>query len=201
MNYKEIEGDIITEALSGNYDVVAHGCNCQCVMSAGLAPQMVRAFGTDKFFLENLKYKGNINKLGQIDFETFKIAEEQIQPRDYIGQITDLHVVNCYTQFNYGKNYKDGDSVPADYEAIVLCMRKINKIFTGKHILLPLIGCGLAGAIWDWTKELGKIPLLEYNKFKKGIKKDVKTIIQEELKDCQVTVVYYNKNMNFLETY
>ena len=54
MKYQEIKGDIIKEALSGKYDVVGHGCNCFCVMGAGLAPQMAEAFGCDKFQMELL---------------------------------------------------------------------------------------------------------------------------------------------------
>lgn len=53
-------------------------------------------------------------------------------------------------------------------------MRKINHIFKGQHVGLPQIGCGLAGG--DWNR--------------------VKTIIQNELKDCFVTVVIYNKNVS-----
>jgi O-acetyl-ADP-ribose deacetylase (regulator of RNase III) len=50
-------------------------------------------------------------------------------------------------------------------------MRKINSIFSGKHIGLPQIGAGLAGG--DWNK--------------------IKKIIQDELKDCKVTIVIYKK--------
>jgi O-acetyl-ADP-ribose deacetylase (regulator of RNase III) len=50
-------------------------------------------------------------------------------------------------------------------------MKKINYKFKGKHIGLPLIGCGLAG---------GDVTI-------------VKKIIQEELKDCTVTIVNYKK--------
>ena len=51
---KYINGDIIKLALTGEYDVVAHGCNCFCRQKSGLAPQMVKAFKTDKFPLESL---------------------------------------------------------------------------------------------------------------------------------------------------
>ena len=32
MIYQEIEGDFIQLALQGKFDVIAHGCNCQCTM-------------------------------------------------------------------------------------------------------------------------------------------------------------------------
>ena len=57
----------------------------------------------------------------------------------------ELVVVNSYTQYNYGKNHTDGVSKPLDYEALTMCMRKINHTFKGKRIGLPQIGAGLAG--------------------------------------------------------
>ena len=88
------------------------------------------------------------------------------------GEEPYLIVVNSYTQYKYGSNHIDGVKKPIDYEALTLCMRKINHIFAGKHIGLPgLIGCGLAG----------------------GKEEIVKEIIKKELKDCDVTIVYLNK--------
>lgn len=158
--YKEIQGDLIQLALSGEFDVITHGCNCQCNMGAGIAPQMAKAFECDRFDLENEKLKGAIQKLGNIDFKYVAIDANKT-----------IAVVNSYTQFNYGKNHIDGTYKPLDYEALILCMRKINYVFKGKHIGLPKIGAGLAGG--DWNK--------------------IKQIIQTELKDCNVTVVIYNK--------
>ena len=80
-----------------------------------------------------------------------------------------MYIVNSYTQYLYGKNHADGVSKPLDYDALTLCMRKINHVFKGKHIGLPTIGAGLAGG--DWNR--------------------IKSIIQTELKDCDVTVVIY----------
>ena len=169
MEYKEIDGDIIQLALEGRFEVIGHGVNCFCIMKAGIAPQMAKVFGCDKYTLEVEQYKGDINKLGQIQWQGFSL-------KDNIATATsrfkaDLFVVNCYTQFMYGINHTDGISKPLDYEALTLCMRKINHIFKGKHIGLPKIGCGLAGGDWNGVKE----------------------IIKNELKDCKITIVNYKK--------
>ena len=68
--YREVEGDLIKLSREGAFDVIAHGCNCFCTQSSGLAPQMVAAFGTDvtNFELEGKHFKRNINKLGQIEY-------------------------------------------------------------------------------------------------------------------------------------
>jgi O-acetyl-ADP-ribose deacetylase (regulator of RNase III) len=180
MQYKEIKGDLISLALQGEFDVIAHGCNCFCKQASGLAPQMVRAFNTDTFILESPSKKGDIKKLGNIDFRLFFKEKDEYggkwvlfpDEEEFITGDT-LSVINAYTQYNYGKNHSDGDSNPLDYEALTLCMRKINHTFTGKHIGLPQIGSGLAGG--DWNR--------------------IKNIIQEELKECKVTVVIYDKNV------
>ena len=197
MIYQEIEGDLIELALAGSFDVIAHGCNCFCTMKAGIAPQIAEVFGCDRFNKESLQYKGDINKLGTIDFEYFaKLADYEyhsVHEIDHEFKENHLVVVNCYIQFMYGKNHTDGVSKPLDYEALTLCLRKINHIFKGKHIGMPRIGCGLAGGVWDLdayslkeSESLRIATQLRSNGFK-----DVKTIIQEELKDCKVTIVKF----------
>lgn len=151
--YNEINGDLIALALGGKFDVIAHGCNCFCLQGTGIAKQMNEHFITNNswhFSLEHrTSHKGNINKLGQIQF----------------NRVNKVIVVNAYTQYQPGANI--------DYEALTLCMRKMNHEFKGKHIGLPQIGCGIAGGNWNTVRE----------------------IIKKELKDCKVTVVIYNKKL------
>lgn len=170
-NYKEIEGNLITLAQEGFFDVITHGCNCHCTMGAGIAPQMAKAFGCDKFPLEDKKYKGDINKLGQIDWKMLKAVETETKTMwmdlnwvddDEVSPKT-LSVVNSYTQYDF-----HGPKL-LDYEALTLCLRKMNKVFKGFHVGLPQIGAGLAKGDWNTIKQ----------------------IIQTELKDCDVTVVIY----------
>ena len=153
--YKEIDGDLIALARKGEFDVITHGCNCMSNMGAGLAPHMARAFGCDRFKLEFVGLRGDINKLGQIDYKECAISPEK-----------SITVVNSYTQY-----IPSAVAKPLDYEALTLCMRKINHRFKGKRIGLPKIGSGLAGGDWDRIKQ----------------------IIQEELTDCDVTVVMFKK--------
>ena len=176
--YEKVKGCLISMALSGEFDVIVHGVNCFCTQKSGLAPQMVNAFRTDTFKLEHSKYKGDIRKLGNIDYKLFyqekeKFGGKWVQYPDEDNFMTgkQLIVINAYTQFNYGKNHSDGVDKPLDYEALTLCMRKINRIFAGKKIGMPKIGCGLAGGDWN----------------------TVEKIIKTELKNCNVTIVEYGK--------
>jgi O-acetyl-ADP-ribose deacetylase (regulator of RNase III) len=195
--YTEVWGDLIELALQGKFDVIGHGCNCFCTMGAGIAPQMAKNFNCNEFQMElteSLKYddegnsyvvptnnKGNINKLGTIDYELqylwfnhphakegYAIPMHHRSPNQ--SNTKELYVVNIYSQYHYGKNHKDGVANPLDYEALTIAFRKMNHIFKDKTIGLPMIGAGLAGG--DWNR--------------------IKKIIQTELKDCDITVVKWN---------
>ncbi len=170
--YKEIEGDLIDLAFKGDFQVVAHGVNCLCTMGAGIAPKMAKAFGCDTFEKEQRRYIGDSNKLGTIDFKASYLEDNKWvkyqENDDFWKYNSSLWVINAYTQYDYG--IKNGE-IPLDYEALTLCLRKINRMFKGKKIGLPAIGCGLAGG--DWNK--------------------VKLIIQKELVNMDVTVVIYKK--------
>lgn len=167
---KTVQGNLIELAKQGHFDVIGHGCNCMSTMGAGLAPQMANAFGCDRFELELIGK--DINKLGCIDYQTFvlgKTAIWNLTDAENNNNEPELHVVNMYTQYSYGRNHKDGVLVPFDYEAFTICLRKMNQIFRGKRIGLPKIGAGLAGGDWNIISE----------------------IIFKELNSCNVTIVNY----------
>lgn len=152
-----IKGDLIKLALEGQFDVIAHGCNCFCRMKRGIAPKMAEAFHCDTYSLEDTIYEGSIYKLGQIQDNWFEITEQ-------LG----LHVVNMYTQYHWS----DADptsGVPLNYAALGLCLMKVNHEFKGEHIGLPWVGCGLAGGDKDAVRRLielimkdCKVTIVEY---------------------------------------
>ena len=131
---------------------------------------MAEAFGCDRFEMET--WGPGIEKLGCIDWQTVVLGEHAIwslEDADNKKGEPELSVVNAYTQYKYGRNHKDGAIAPFDYEAFTICMRKMNKIFEGKHIGMPKIGAGLAGGSWQ----------------------RIERIIDAELYSCEVTVVNY----------
>jgi O-acetyl-ADP-ribose deacetylase (regulator of RNase III) len=152
--YKEINGDLIELALSGQFDAIAHQTNCFGVQGGGISKQFVKRFYTnnsDLYILESSKHKGDFNKLGQINGFTYPLASGP------------LIVVNLYGQYEPGAN--------TDYIALQLCLRKLNRVCSGLKVGLPKIGCGIGGGDWDV----------------------VSSIIKSEMRDCDVTVVIYNK--------
>ena len=56
MKYQEVKGDLIEMALAGDFDVIAHGCNCFCKQRSGIAKQMVENFSTHLFESEGEMY-------------------------------------------------------------------------------------------------------------------------------------------------
>lgn len=164
---QEINGNLITLALSGKFDVIGHGCNCFCTMKRGIAPQMAAAFGCDSFPLEDKSMEGVIHKLGNIDAREFSLLEGVPHLRWLKTMPVDLVVANMYTQYHWSTHSRFG--VPLDYDALRLCLVKMNHIFKGKHIGLPKVGCGLAGGTWEYVREL----------------------IQDLMTDCRVTIVNF----------
>lgn len=79
----------------------------------------------------------------------------------------DGSIINLYTQNQPGPN--------ASLEAIKLGLKLlVDEVFVKEdRIGLPLIGCGIGGLDWETQ---------------------VKPIVQEELKDMNVTVVHYDKS-------
>lgn len=169
-NYKEVKGDLIELGLKGEFDVIAHGCNCFSTQGAGIAKQMNDVFFTGIYPMEldsetpggeggdNL-FLHNFNKLGCIDYLTIELKN----PTHSENIIYPLTIVNMYTQYNPGKDL--------NYLALEMCLVKMNHIFKGKRIGLPMVGAGIAGG--DWSK--------------------IKKIMRKTLVDVHLTVVVYQK--------
>ncbi len=130
------KGDLIQRALAGEFDAITHSCNCFCRMKRGIAPQLAKAFGCNKFNLESTGWEGDINKLGVIDF----------------ADVNGVTVINSYMQFHW--KFPSRFGIPFDYDACRLCLRKINYFCSGKRVGMPWIGCGLAGGNKDTVLEI-----------------------------------------------
>lgn len=150
--YREVEGDLIKLFQEGEFDAIVHGCNCQNIMGAGIAKSLADAYPDllkiDKEYMISV---GDIHRLGNFTKLTIRNGDpNKVQ-----------WIINAYTQYNPGKDL--------DYNALELILKKINFLFKGERIGLPLIGCGIAGGNWNVVKK----------------------IVQRQLKDCDVTVVHY----------
>lgn len=140
-NWSEISGNLIKLSKKGEFDMIAHGCNCKKDFGKGIAKQIKAAYP--------LAYevdKNSTTKLGEISI-----------CYDYPECI----VINAYTQINKGGDGHGKDSDYNRYEAIRSVMKIINEKFKGKHIGLPLIASGLAGLRWNKVKSILKEELID----------------------------------------
>jgi len=125
--YTEIEGDLLDLFDKGDFEMIAHGCNCFNIMGAGIATKIKEkypgAYFADKYY--------------------------PLTPEEKLGNYStdeDEEIFNIYSQYNEGKNL--------DYEALTLALRKINRDYYGFSIGLPQIGCGIAGGDWSKVKQI-----------------------------------------------
>ncbi len=151
-----IEGNLITLAQKGRYTEISHGANCFCVMGAGIAPQIAKAF-PEAEEADNDTIRGDKSKLGDLTFADVMCHDQA------------LTVYNLYTQ--YGTRGRAEGIPDIDYSALRMAFMKVNadvaKLkgnqrrhnssrssyydYAGLTQLLgiPQIGAGLAGGDWD----------------------------------------------------
>lgn len=109
--------------------------------------------------------KQNFPQAYQADMRTRKGDKKKLGTCTYATIVPfNLIVINAYTQYDYR-----GRGVKVDYDAVRKCMKWIVEHFPRDRIGLPKIGTGLAGG--DWKK--------------------IQQIIEEEMSECDVTVVEY----------
>ena len=133
---KVLRGDLLKLALDGTFDVIIHGCNCQCAMGAGIAKAIKLTF-PEAYDADRRTTKADRKKLGTMSFATV----------DRDGH--EITIVNGYTQFHWR-----GSGVLADYDAIRSVMAAVKSQFSGTRIGYPKIGVGLTKGDWDVIAEI-----------------------------------------------
>jgi len=128
-----IQGDLLALALQGRFDVIVHGCNCQCAMGKGIALSIKQQF-PEAYEADLKTTKGDRGKLGTIT------TAEIVRP-----QAARFTIVNAYTQIDY----RPSTQINADYDAIRAAFLEVKRRFSGKRIGYPKIGAGLARGDWS----------------------------------------------------
>lgn len=161
---KIIKGNLLDLAFAGQFELVAHGCNCQNLMGAGLARQVKERL-PNAFIVDAEFYTEHINKIEMMgNFSKYWHSNGE-------SQSVTFWFLNMYTQFHAGAP-SPGSNIPFDYDAFTVICRKVNHMYKGKTIGLPWVGCGLGRA--DQI--------------------NVAHIITKELHDMGVTIVEYEND-------
>lgn len=123
-------GDLLKLALSGEFDVIVHGCNCFHAMGAGIA-KPIRELFPEAYAADKATPYGERSKLGTIS--AARIVRDAVC----------FDVVNAYTQFHWR-----GQGRKVEYDALEQCFDAVARQYPGAHVAYPLIGAGLAGGNW-----------------------------------------------------
>lgn len=129
---KHVQGNLLTLAEAGDFDVVIQGCNCFCAMGGGIARE-IRERYPHVAQVDAETALGDYNKLGNYTKAIVKGEDEH-----------SFIVINAYTQYNMST----GDDV-FEYVAFALILQKIERLYGNYAIGLPYIGMGLANGNKD----------------------------------------------------
>lgn len=150
INY--VKGDLIKLADDGEFDMIIHGCNCFATMAAGIAYPIGRRWSEAKK-IDALTKRGDVHKLG-----SYTVVDVKTKAG------TDLKVMNAYTQFKPGPDFK-----LVHLQSVLL---RVREKFSDLRIGIPLIGCGIGGGSWPEVEEM----------------------INTEFNDLHITVVIYEQD-------
>ncbi len=134
---KIVRGDLLDLAEAGEFDAIVHGCNCMCVMGAGIAKQIKQRF--PEAYETDREGGPSENKLG-LYTETF------IRRHD-----SSFWIVNAYTQLRPGSQ--------ASEHAIRRVFQDLRQRYQGKRIGYPRIGTGLGGGDWNSISKIIDVEL------------------------------------------
>jgi O-acetyl-ADP-ribose deacetylase (regulator of RNase III) len=153
------QGDLLTMAAEGDFDVIVQGCNCFNAMGGGIARTIAERY-PEAQAVDNTTQRGDYTKLGNYTVITTLEREGQ----------TPFILVNAYTQYSTSR---EGEDV-FEYMAFGLICQKLAHQYGHLRIGLPYIGMGLAGGdkevimemIEDFATDVdvkgGSVTLVEY---------------------------------------
>lgn len=124
---KQIVGDLIKSAKKGEFEVIAHQCNCFNTMGSGIA-KSIKDEWQEASDVDDATTKGDMSKLGTITFT----------------KNTTPIIVNLYGQFDYWSK-----GVLTDYASLQKSLIEMKQKFPGKKIGMPKIGSLRARGDWS----------------------------------------------------
>jgi O-acetyl-ADP-ribose deacetylase (regulator of RNase III) len=140
----------ITETTVG---IIAHGVNCQGAMGSGVALAIMTKWPIIReSYMRIAPGKQNLGNVDFVDVDPFGLLPKRYDPERSASGIVDplgrdLVVANCFTQEFYGS----GGRKYADPDAVAKCLDNVYAyadVFC-LPVVMPQIGCGLAGLYWE----------------------------------------------------
>ena len=150
INY--IDGDVLeVEPEPGRKSIIAHICNDAGGWGAGFVVAI------SKKWKEPEEEYRRWYKLNGQSITPFRLGEIQV-----VQVRKDLAIANMIAQHSYG--FK-GDTPPIRYDRVRQCLNKLALVANTHEasVLLPRIGCGLAGGTWQVIEGIIKETLIAKN--------------------------------------
>ena len=120
---KQVQGCLLSLARAGEFDIVVHGCNCFCVMGAGIAKQ-IREEYPEAYAADCATFRSSPEKIGTYSFAN-------------TGKFI---IINAYTQFRTSSFVCD----VFEYEGFAKILNTLASEYPSSNFGLPYIGMGLA---------------------------------------------------------
>ena len=128
----------IGDLLESDCNIIAHQCNCYCIMGGGIARQ-IRLKYPEAYQADLETIRGDRSKLG-----TFSMGHNGTRI-----------IYNLYGQYGYGSGLQ------TDYRALEMALRAmrkdiwINYVNIWPEVGVPFgMGCGLAGGDWPTVEDI-----------------------------------------------
>lgn len=157
---RTIDGDIFGSKASA----ILHQVNCQGVMGSGVAKQVKERYPT--VFWRYKQWCDENKEIAQRLGKNPLLGKIQIVYKEdfSVNDIKDSQaIVNLYAQDRFGR----GAKCYTDYDALRECLMQVDMAFGGKTVAIPyMMSCGRGGGNWSIVSK----------------------IIEEELRDCDVTL-------------
>lgn len=136
---REAYGNLLDLVEEGHFDIIAHGCNCQNVMGAGLAKQIKDKY--PQVEIADYRYWKEVGKRSKLDMlGNFSYMPIENPNGDFI-------IANLYTQLVPGPAFK--------IEYLRYGLVTLLEYFGAEvSYAIPRIGCGYGGGNWNEVKEL-----------------------------------------------
>lgn len=161
---QQVKGNLIDLAFKGDFDLIAHGANCQGLMGSGIAYEIKQRISGAT--IADHTYKKSMEKIFGYFHPKYMLgtlSEYEITPEEMLYHNSPkFKVLNLYTQVQPGPNFDL-------FNGLIPALTKVNYIYKGKKIGVPFIGAGIGGG--DWSK--------------------IKPILLTCLADCDVTIVEF----------
>jgi O-acetyl-ADP-ribose deacetylase (regulator of RNase III) len=130
------------------FDIIAHGVNCQGVMASGFAKGLREKFPwAYESYKEFCDLRDEEYLLGTIRWSK--------------SETENIRIAHCFTQLSYGKeNFRY-----VSYDAIDDCMIKLaNECIIGEtKICMPMIGAGLGQGDWEIIEKIIDVQLKPFD--------------------------------------